>query len=370
MPQQLTSNVVAALTATERRWSFRYERLDKDATTVLGELDVEACSVADNALADKSKRTCSVKLAPGEAFDQLDELFRPYVRLQLADSTWAEWLLGTFLLSTGGTRSASRAGDSGQSFSGYDRLLELDEDKSTVRWVEPAGANVVAAASLHLTNRGLLPTITPSTKTLPAAMEWEPGTPILKIVNDLLTTIGYTTLSADEYGNPVAAPYVDPGSADVVWEYAVDPSSVILPGIDTNVDLFNVPNVFVAYVSEPDRPTLRSTYTNNNPASPTSTVNRGRSIVEVVQLSQSSGDAPPVDQTTLDERVLRMAQEASQIYEDVEFSTGLMPFHTSGDVFTLDNGTTGAIRYREHTWEMELKAGGTMKHRMRRVVTL
>lgn len=366
--------VIQALTASQRTWTFRYDVLALDATTVKRQVAVEKCSVANNDLADKIKRTCTVELAPGETFDELTEMFRPWALLLLPDGNWYQWSMGTFYLSSGMKRYAARAGDSGRKFVGYDRALVLEEEKILFRYVESAGGvPVTEKVTGHLSwmNRPFeVANVTPSPKVLPAPLEWAPGTTVLKLINDDLAAIGYRPLYFDEMGTPVVEPYVDPAAAPVVWDYVVDSTSVILPNIDTSKDLFNVPNVWLAFVSEPDRPVLASTYTNNNPGSLTSTVNRGREIVEVIQMTQATGEAPPVDQATLDARVLRAAQEASQIWEDVEFTTGLMPFHGTGEVFTLDNGVDGVIRYREHTWEMDLTVGGTMKHRFRRVVAL
>lgn len=363
------AGVAAALTATERSWRFAYRACDSSGNE-LRDLTVESCKVENNDLADKSKRTCQVTLARTSPFDQLSELFRPYVTLLLPGGGFATWCMGTFLLSSATGSVLTAAGESSSSFVGYDRLLVLDEDKLTDRLVVAAGAVVTTQVASILTGAGLPSTsVVASAKTLPAPLEWEPGTPKLTVVNALLSAIGYRSLYADELGTPVATPYVDPASAPVVWAYAADRSSVIVPGVDVTLDLFNVPNRWVAYVSEPDRPPLTSVYTNTNPASPTSTVNRGRTIVDVVQLQQATGDAPPVDQATLDARVLQLAQSGSQVYSDVDFATSMMPFHDTGEVFTLDVGS-GPVRYRESKWSLELKVGGQMGHTFRRVVTI
>lgn len=354
----------AALVASSRKWTFAYKAVDPAG--VERDLTVESCKVDNNDLADKSKRTCNVTIAKGSPFNQLNELFRPYV--SLAGGT--TWCLGTFLLSSATGSVLTAAGASSSTFVGYDRLLVLDEDKLTDRLTVAAGTVVTTQVASILTGAGLPSTgVAASALTLPAPLEWEPGTPKLTVVNALLSAIGYRSLFTDELGVPVATPYVDPASAPIVWAYAPDRSSVIVPGVDVTLDLFNVPNRFVAYVSEPDRSPLTSSYVNANPESPTSTVNRGRTISEVVQLQQATGDAPPVDQATLDAKVLQLAQAGSQVYSDVDFSTGMMPFHGTGEVFTLDTGS-GPIRYREAKWSLDLKVGGEMSHTLRRVVTI
>lgn len=206
--------------------------------------------------------------------------------------------------------------------------------------------------------------------TLPAQLEWPPGTPKLTIANDLLQAINFETLSMTSMGIPIANSYRSPDQVAPIWSYKVDRDSVIVPGIDVELDLFKIPNVFVCIVSEPDRATLRSVYVNDDPNSLTSTVTRGRSIVMMVEPPQTTPgmdteQAP--DQATLDAKVLRAAQEASQQFEVATFSTGLMPFHEDSDVCWIDYGE-GPLLFREHEWSMDLKAGGLMTHRFRRVV--
>lgn len=355
----------SALVASQRQWAFSYKAVNQ-ANVEVRDLTVERCEVSNNDLADKSKRTCNVVLAASSTFDTLTEKFRPYVTLANGDT----WCMGTFLLASDKTPVLVEAGRSSRALTGYDRLLELEEGKVVDRLVIPTSTVVTTYVISVLVGLGFsINRVSTSGLTLPAPLEFPPGATILSMLNALLSAIGFRSLYMDELGQPVVEPYVDPASAPVLWAYAPGPNAVIRPGADLSLDLFNVPNRWVAYVSEPDRPVLTASYINSNPASPTSTVNRGRQIVDVVQLSQAQGDAPPVNQATLDAKVLQMAQEASQVYSDVEFTTGMMPFHGTGEVFTLDTGS-GPIRYREHKWSMDLEVGGLMQHTFRRVVAI
>ena len=56
--------------------------------------------------------------------------------------------------------------------------------------------------------------------------------------------------------------------------------SIIFPGSIKEEDLFAVPNKWVVVVSNPERESLRSVYVNDIPASKTSTISRGRAIVD------------------------------------------------------------------------------------------
>jgi hypothetical protein len=207
--------------------------------------------------------------------------------------------------------------------------------------------------------------IVSSNTVLPTGMEWEPGTPKLTIVNDLLAAINYESATYNEDGIFVGRPYVSPQNRTAAFRYATDSESVITGDIDQSVDLFGVPNKWVVVVSDPDRPALIGTYTNTDPLSPTSTVSRGRTIVDY-RTEQSAAD-----QLTLDAQAARLAFEASQVYESIEFDTALMPIHQNADVFEVEvDGLAVDSKFSEQSWSMSLKNGATMSHKVRKVVSV
>jgi hypothetical protein len=213
--------------------------------------------------------------------------------------------------------------------------------------------------------RKVVEAIVTSNTVLPTGMEWEPGTSKLTIVNDLLAAINYESATYNEDGIFVGRPYVSPQNRTASFKYATDAESVITGDVDQSVDLFGVPNKWVVVVSDPDRPALVGTYVNSDPLSPTSTVSRGRTIVDY----RTEQSAP--DQLTLDAQAQRLAFEASQVYESIEFDTAIMPIHQNGDVYDLTvDGLAINGKYSEQTWSMQLKNGATMSHKARKVVSV
>jgi hypothetical protein len=197
-------------------------------------------------------------------------------------------------------------------------------------------------------------------------MEWEPGTPKLKVINALLSAVNYQSLSFDEDGRAVVQPYVAPSLRAEEYVYADDvDTSLLLPEVEQELDLFSVPNKWVLVVSNPDQSLIVATYTNSNPASPTSTMRRGRTIVDY----RTEQDA--ADQAALDGKAERLAFEASQVYESIRFETGLNPLHSGNDVYRI-RYTPLAVNstFSEAEWTMRLKAGEPMAHRARRVVSI
>lgn len=209
------------------------------------------------------------------------------------------------------------------------------------------------------------PMVAPNAAVLPDVREWEPGTPKLTIVNDLLDAINYDSASFDEDGNFIAQPYTSPTLRPSEYTYRTDASSVISGDVNQTIDLFNVPNAWVLIASRPEAPPLVARYVNDNPNSITSTIARGRIITDVREENDITVQA------TLNAKVIRVANEASQIYERIEFNTALMPFHQNSDVYDLEiNGLAVKDKYSELSWSMELSPGSLMRHTVRRSVAI
>lgn len=375
---------LTALQASQRTWRFRYELYD-GWYEFKGPVVVEKCNVEYNALATGPNRTAKFRIPAAEAanIDFYGDQIKAYAELLMPDGGYATFSVGTFDVTTSGRRWINKIAKGGNTVQatesvevvGYDGLVRLQQASSHLRYASSVGEFFTEEmkgplSSVRLGIQGY--NITPSTVTEATQLEWEVGTSYLTIVNNLCEQINYDPIHLNGQGIATTGPYTPPELASVAYTYLVDRKSVIIPGIDVELDLFDIPNVFVAMVSEPDRPPLRSMYTNDDPNSPFSVGNRGREIVKIIDpaLDSSRGEiTSAATQAILDEKVTRAAQEATQQFEVCEFTTGLMPFHDHADVLMIDYGA-GDLRYRETAWSMDLVAGGQMKHSMRRVVVL
>lgn len=355
--------VKQALHAPSRVLGFRYELLDNQNRKKADLAGVLTLNHEYNSLAE-IKRTATFVLEDSTEINYLSDRIKPWVRLKMPDGGWAEWPQGVFLLTTP-PRRVSRAGVVTREVQAYDLLQVLVDDKLADRYTVTAGMNYIAAVKAVLDSAGLTwQNLTPTDKTLPADRDWPPGTKKLQVVNDLLAAINYKSLWIDENGVAVAESYRSPAERAPEYTYRDDDQSVIFPEVSQGLDLFGVPNKWVLIVSQPDRPVLVSTYTNNNPDSPTSTVSRGRTIVDYREVDAA-------DQASLDAMAARIAFEASQVYEQVEFETAIMPFHSDSDTLELYYSKLGiAHKYSEVAWGFDLKAGARMYHRIRRVISV
>lgn len=352
--------VSAALLASGRTLRFRYERLDS-GNTPLGDMAgvITGGKVSHNYLAD-IKRTAQftvVERLAGDV-DWLNDRVRPWVGVRMPDGGFADWPQGVFLLSTP-TRKYS-GGSITRDVQGYDQTQTLTDDKITDRYVMAAADLITDHIRILL---GPIPSnIADSDATFQSDRSQDPGTSKLDILKYCMQIINYE-LFVDGYGTAQVGPYTAPADAAPGWIYATDSRSVIGADVDQTLDLFAVPNLFVRVISQADRALLTSTFSNDNPNSPTSTVARGRTITDYADQSDAA------DQAALDAQVRQAAVEASQVYETVSLPTVLMPFHGDRDILTLRHAALGiSADYSETAWDLDLKSGGQMSHSIRRVV--
>jgi hypothetical protein len=364
------SQIVDQLKGDSRRLRFRYELLDADnnfkyeLSNAKEEGTIISASVAHSSLAD-IKRTAKFKIKDlGYGIDFLNDRIRPIVDVLMPNGLWVPLSQGVFLLS-----SPTRSSDGEivyREIEAYDQGVVLNEDKFEGRFTAAKDAVVFDLILDVLESSGIDPATAiierTTDYTMPTTREWDPGTKKLTVINNLLDIINFKSLYFEDV-SPVLAPYIAPSNRSANHQYKNDDKSVLFPDFSQELDLFSVPNKWVSVVSQPDRPVLISSYTNSNGNSPTSTVNRRRTIVD------ARTDSDAIDQATLDAQVKRIAFQASQVYEHITFQTALMPVHGHDDIIEIGYTPLGiADKFSETSWETDLRIGAQMKHTVRKVV--
>lgn len=247
----------------------------------------------------------------------------------------------------------------------FDRCwLVRDNYTETIRHFA-AGSSYVAIVQQLLTECGIAAMIvTPSAATLAEDREdWDIGTSLLEIVNDLLREINYNELWFNAQGAAIVEPASVPTAANI--DHTLDADSVrslLLPQIRRETDVYQTPNVFTCVVSNPDKSgPMTATAVNDNPQSPLSIPRRGRRIVKFEYLDNVASQAD------LEAHAARLRNESLITGETITVRTGLLPGFGVGDVTALHYKELSAI-CAERAWSMELKVGGTMTHKLEKVV--
>lgn len=349
---------------TSRQLSYRYDLLDKNEVFKKTLDSVINGSISMDAEA-KIKRTASFYLKDDGSINWLSDRIKPYGLVKMSDGGMVEFPLGIFLLSSPARNDVNEVVY--RDVKAYDGLVVLVDDKLESRMVIMKDSSYIQVIKAILNDAGITKiNIENTSAILPTDLEFESGTEKLDVINELLKQINYNPLYVDVEGFYTSRPYRDPSIRGADYVYKDDELSVTYSGLIEELDLFNVPNKWISVVSNGDAEPMISTYTNENPNSITSTVNRGRVVMaNPIQVKDIA------DQETLDAYTRRIAYESSQIYGSITFETAIMPMHDYLDVLELHYSPLGINgKYQEVSWSFPLETGGKMQHTLQKVVSV
>lgn len=354
-----TADEMLGLLTKNRTIWYEFDLLDKDDVP-LGKITAEG-NIDHNANAG-IQRCASLSIREERDIDFLSERVRPSMCVK-ANSEIVHYPLGVFLMSSP-NRSAG-IGSVGRIIECYDKCQILADDKFDSRYRVAAGTNYIGAVSSIISSAGISNSkLTTTSKTLAADLEFEMGTSKLEAVNTLLKAINYNNIYADAEGRLVAKPYEDPITRTIEASYVTNSKSIVFPGAEEELDVFNAPNKIIRYLETADRDVMIASVTNSDPLSKLSTVSRGRTIVDIARVKDIA------DQTTLQAYTQREAAEA-KIYQKISFETAAMPNHESLDcLYIINKDLDVQGKYVELSWHLDMKVGGRMRHICRRAVSI
>ena len=205
--------------------------------------------------------------------------------------------------------------------------------------------------------------ITPSSYTFSRArFDWLPGTSYLTMINDLLDEINYRHIWFDDNGFAIIAPDPDPQDGDIrhILDETQVESLLIRDGSFAS-DYYSSPNVFIFCCSNFEKTSITATAENNDLNSPISIPRRGRKIYSINQVDEVASQE--VLQAIADQAVKRSMLRT----ESISVKTGILPEFGVNEVVALHiNGEMSTCI--ERGWTMQMAPGGTMTHKMERVV--
>lgn len=226
----------------------------------------------------------------GSAALEMDEILGEcYVRVYLivAQNGRREKLpLGTFLVQTpsiccDGKRQTV-------SVDAYTPLLELKENPPPLGYAVLGGENIMERAYMAIREHMRAPVVRVSdSRKLVAPFVSEPDDTWLSFEGDLIANAGYH-FGLDEMGRVLFLPEQDTAALQPVWTYTDDNSSILLPELTMDHDLYGIPNV-VEVIYSTGTACYVGRAVNRDPDSPTSTVSRGREITHRVTNPEFAG---------------------------------------------------------------------------------
>ena len=157
----------------------------------------------------------------------------------------------------------------------------------------------------------------------------------ISFVYDLIANAKYS-LYLDEMGRVLFTPDQDTASLQPVWTYDDSNSSILYPSLDIDHDLYGIPNV-VEVIFSNGASYYYGKAVNDDPASPISTVNRGREITHRVTDPDLLGDPTEEQIQAYAERLLR---EMSSLEYTISYTHGYCPVRI-GDCVRLNYSRAG-----------------------------
>lgn len=193
--------------------------------------------------------------------------------------------------------------------------------------------------------------------------DWDLGTDYLTIVNDLLKEINFKELWFDDTGSAVLEQITTPTVAHIQHNLdAREVTSLVHPGLSRKTDFYKTPNIFICVCDNPEKSaTLKAIARNTNQYSPLSIQRRGREIVELVTVNNIAS------QNALQRYADQLLFDSMMTGETIEVDSNLLPGWGIGDVVSLHYKDVHALCV-SRSWNMQLKAGGTMSHTLEKIV--
>lgn len=272
-----------------------------------------------------------------EVFDEC------YIRIYLVctqNGKTESFPLGTYLVQTPSTSFDGRM--TNISMDAYTPLLELKDTKPPYGYGLTNGMNVMAMAARIVQENTRIPVIeTSSTKVLSGDFisDFDNDT-WLDFVNDLVAVANYQ-IGLDELGRIIFNPYKELTSLQPKWTFDDGNSSILLPEVTINRDLYSIPNVVEVLYSD-ESGYVFSRAVNNQSNSDVSVKTRGREIVH--RESNPEGLDNPTQQE-LDIYAKNLLKELSTLECSISFSHGYCGIHV-GDCVLLNYERAGLINVK------------------------
>lgn len=246
---------------------------------------------------------------------------------------------------------------------GYTPMVELEEK------LPPLGFHIVG-----ITNRkhsGDAPMVTDAIKDIvttytrceienrtiiqkPLLNDFVAGTndTFLAVINNILdaSSLQQYILTVDEWGTIIVKDKPVLEDAIPTYIYTDDNSSILLPSLDTNDDIYGIPNVIeVLYTGDKRLPAIRVIVKNEDPTSIVSIQARGREIAKRYTITNIAAPANDYSEAAVRAQVTdqaeRLLEAASTIQKTISYSHGYCDVKV-GDTVLINYERAGMINVR------------------------
>lgn len=304
--------------------SFEYYEVDPNTWKDIRKIDnVKSCSI------DRDESSDTLGSASISIVDTLGETYiRAYLLIRQNGNNFRV-TLGTFLVQTPSSDFDGK--NRNVTMDCYTPLLELKENPPPLGYTLMKGENIMERAYEICRENCRAPVVeTKLEKVLEANFVSNTDDTWLVFLQDLLAQAKYK-FYLDEEGKILFAPIQKLEQLKPVWTFNDDNSSILYPDINLEHDLYGIPNV-VEVVCSTGTEMYTARIVNDDPNSPTSTVNRGREIL-YRETSPNIQGVPSVEQ--INEYAEALLEELSSVEYQVSYKHGYCPVRV-GDCVRLN----------------------------------
>lgn len=304
--------------------------------------NVKSCSIS---------RDSEAETLGSATIDVTDSLGEAYVRVYLItiqNGVRERHPLGTFLVQTPSSNFDGRVRM--VSMDAYTPLLELKENPPPIGYFLRKGENIMDAAYRIIREKARAPVVAATCDDkLHYDFVADTSDTWITFLRDLIANAKYK-FELDELGRILFSPEQDTASLQPVWTYDDNNSSILLPSINMDHDLYGVPNaVEVTYSNGVDHYFAR--VVNDDPNSPISTVNRGREILHRVTNPNLNGDPT---KRQIDEYARNLLKELSSLEYTISYTHGYCPVRV-GDCVRLNYTRAGITNIKAKVISQSIK---------------
>lgn len=291
--------------------TFEYYTVDPGTWKDVRKLDtVKTCTISRDAEAE------TLGSATIDVTDSLGECYIRIYLITIQSGIREKHSLGTFLVQT--PSSSFNGKIRNVSMDAYTPLLELKENPPPLGYSILKNTNIMDMAYTLCRDNVRAPVVKATCDT-PLYNDFVANTndTWLTFVRDLIANAKYS-FELDELGRVLFAPKQELESLQPVWTYDDGNSSILYPDLDMDHDLYGIPNV-VEVIYSKGRESYYARVVNDDPNSPTSTVNRGR---EIVYRTTDPGISGVPTNNIIDEYAERLLKELSTVEYTVTYTHG------------------------------------------------
>lgn len=304
--------------------SFEYYEVDPNTWKDIRKIEnVKSCSI------DRDESSDTLGSASISIVDTLGETYiRAYLLIRQNGNNFRV-TLGTFLVQTPSSDFDGK--NRNVTMDCYTPLLELKENPPPLGYTLMKGENIMERAYEICRENCRAPVVeTKLEKVLETNFVSNTDDTWLVFLQDLLAQVKYK-FYLDEEGKILFAPIQKLEQLKPVWTFNDDNSSILYPDINLEHDLYGIPNV-VEVVCSTGTEMYTARIVNDDPNSPTSTVNRGREIL-YRETSPNIQGIPSVEQ--INEYAEALLEELSSVEYQVSYKHGYCPVRV-GDCVRLN----------------------------------